>query len=102
MKGVDPKKLAIINHVDGPLLVIAGPGVHKSCLRGETFDDARIDGWFNLNYASRNRYAQEVRGDRLEDREPQVLQRESREVRPSLRRLRHEILLQLQVTGNHS
>ena len=26
--------------------------VHKSFLRGETFDDARIDGWFNLNYAS--------------------------------------------------
>jgi len=26
--------------------------VHKSFLRGETFDDARIYGWFNLNYAS--------------------------------------------------
>ena len=26
--------------------------VHKCFLRGETFDDERIDGWFNLNYAS--------------------------------------------------
>ena len=26
--------------------------VHKAFLRGETFDEARIDGWFNLNYAS--------------------------------------------------
>ena len=26
--------------------------VHKSFLRGETFDEERINGWFNLNYAS--------------------------------------------------
>ena len=26
--------------------------VHKSFLRGERFDEERIDGWFNLNYAS--------------------------------------------------
>ena len=26
--------------------------VHKSFLRGEKFDEDRIDGWFNLNYAS--------------------------------------------------
>ena len=26
--------------------------VHKAFLRGEDFDEARIDGWFNLNYAS--------------------------------------------------
>ena len=26
--------------------------VHKSFLRGETFDDAKVEGWFNLNYAS--------------------------------------------------
>ena len=26
--------------------------VHKSFLRGETFDEKKIDGWFNLNYAS--------------------------------------------------
>ena len=26
--------------------------IHKAYLRGETFDDARIEGWFNLNYAS--------------------------------------------------
>lgn len=29
-KGVDAKKLDIINHVDGPLLVIAGPGAGKT------------------------------------------------------------------------
>lgn len=28
--GLDPKKLEIINHVDGPLLVIAGPGAGKT------------------------------------------------------------------------
>ena len=27
---IDPKKLEIINHVDGPLLVIAGPGAGKT------------------------------------------------------------------------
>ena len=27
---LDPKKLQIINHVDGPLLVIAGPGAGKT------------------------------------------------------------------------
>ena len=26
--------------------------VHKSFLRGETFDEERINGWFNLNYVS--------------------------------------------------
>jgi len=30
VNGVDPKKLEIINHVDGPLLVIAGPGAGKT------------------------------------------------------------------------
>ena len=29
-KDIDPKKLEIINHVDGPLLVIAGPGAGKT------------------------------------------------------------------------
>ena len=30
MQKIDPKKLEIINHVDGPLLVIAGPGAGKT------------------------------------------------------------------------
>ena len=30
MQDIDPKKLEIINHVDGPLLVIAGPGAGKT------------------------------------------------------------------------
>ena len=29
-QGLDPKKLEIVNHVDGPLLVIAGPGAGKT------------------------------------------------------------------------
>jgi len=29
-KDIDPKKLEIINHVDGPILVIAGPGAGKT------------------------------------------------------------------------
>ena len=30
VKNIDPKKLEIIHHVDGPLLVIAGPGAGKT------------------------------------------------------------------------
>ena len=30
IQNLDPKKLEIINHVNGPLLVIAGPGAGKT------------------------------------------------------------------------